>query len=412
MKILVVSQYFYPENFRINTLCRELVHRGHEVTVMTGYPQYPGGVIYEGYGFDLPYEKEWEGVKIQRVKTIPRGHNAVGLLRNCVSYVRSGNRWVRRCREEFDVVFVFEVSPVTVGLPAVAYHKKFGTPVFFNLQDLWPENVHEVLGIRFPPLTWVINRIVDKIYNSSDKILCASNGFVKNLQNRGVDPKKLVFWPQFCQKPELTDAVKPEIFSEDAFNIVFTGNIGDAQGLDLMIAAARELKGQGIRWYLVGDGRAKPRLEKLVQAYGVENDVIFAGRVSEAEANRYVHFADCAYLSFTNNNLFNMTLPAKLQTYLACGAPILAAAGGESAELIRSAQCGIAVPPELDELVKAVRQMAALQPEKRRSLAENGQAYYRSHFTMDALVDQLLEMMTDAVPPNNTAYGECYESEN
>ncbi len=400
MKILVVSQYFYPENFRINTLCRELVSRGHAVTVMTAYPQYPGGVIYEGYGFDIPYEKEWEGVEIQRVKTYPRGHNAVGLLRNCVSYVTSGNRWVKKCREKYDAVFVFEVSPVTVGLPAVAYKEKFGTPVFFNLQDLWPENVHEVLGIRIPPVTWAINRIVDKIYKGSDKILCASNGFVKNLQNRGVEPEKLVFWPQFCQEPDLQDAVKPEIYSEDTFNIVFTGNIGDAQGLDLMIEAARELKGQGIRWYLVGDGRAKPRLEKLVQEYGVENDVVFVGRVSEGEANRYVHFADCAYLSFTNNKLFNMTLPAKLQTYLACGAPILAAAGGESAELINTVECGIAVPPELEGLVKAVKEMAALSPEAREALSENGQAYYRAHFTMDTLVDQLLEMMADAAEKN------------
>ena len=400
MKILVFSQYFYPENFRINTLCRELAHRGHDVTVVTGYPQYPGGEIYDGYGFDVPYEKEWHGVRVERVKVPPRGHNTIGLLRNCAGYVEEGNKWVKECKEKFDAVFVFEVSPVTVGLPAVSYKKKFGTPVFFNLQDLWPENVHEILGIRFPPLTWLINQIVDRIYTGSDKILCASNGFVENLRQRGVDPQKLVFWPQFCLPPNLQALKKPGIYTDDTFNIVFTGNIGDAQGLDLMIEAARELKGQGIRWYLVGDGRAKPRLEKLVQEYGVENDVVFVGRVSEAEANRYVHFTDCAYLSFTNNKLFNMTLPAKLQTYLACGAPILAAAGGESAELINTAECGIAVPPELEGLVRAVKEMAALSPEMRKALSENGQAYYRSHFTMDTLVDQLLEMMADAAEKN------------
>ena len=191
MKILVISQYFYPENFRINTLCRELTDRGHQVTVMTAYPQYPGGVIFEGYGFDIPYEREWHGIRIHRVKTYPRGKTPFGLLRNTISYVLSGNRWVRRCEEKFDAVFVFEVSPVTVGLPAVAYKKKFGTPVFFNLQDLWPENVHEVLGIRFPPLTWCINRVVDKIYKGSDTILCASRGFVENLKQVLFHAKKL-----------------------------------------------------------------------------------------------------------------------------------------------------------------------------------------------------------------------------
>lgn len=396
MKILVFSQYFYPENFRINALCRELADRGHDVTVLTGYPQYPGGEIYDGYGFDIPYETQWHGVKIQRVKVYPRGHNPIGLLRNCVSYVTAGNRWVRQCREKYDAVFVFEVSPVTVGLPAVSYKKKFGTPVFFNLQDLWPENVHEVLGIRFAPLTWVINRIVDRIYRGSDKILCASNGFVKNLLDRGVAPEKLVFWPQFCLEPELRDMTKPEIYTDDTFNIVFTGNIGDAQGLDLLVQAARELKGQGIRWYLVGDGRAKPRLEKLVSEYGAQDDVIFVGRVSEAEANRYVRFADCAYLSFQNNALFNMTLPAKLQTYLACGAPILAAAGGESAGLIRKARCGMAVAPELETLVNGAKAMAATGYRERNAMSEAARRYYLEHFTMDGLVDRLEKMMNEA----------------
>lgn len=393
MKILVFSQYFYPENFRINTLCRALAHRGHDVTVVTGYPQYPGGEIYDGYGFDVPYEKEWHGVRIERVKVPPRGHNAIGLLRNCVGYVVEGDKWVKQCKEKFDAVFVFEVSPVTVGLPAVTYKKKFGTPVFFNLQDLWPENVHEVLGIRFPPLTYLINKIVDKIYTNSDKILCASNGFVENLRQRGVDPQKLVFWPQFCLPPNLQALKKPEIYTDDTFNIVFTGNIGDAQGLDLMIEAARELKGQGIRWYLVGDGRAKARLERLVQEYNVQEDIVFVGRVSEAEANSYAAFADCAYLSFTNNKIFNLTLPAKLQTYLACGAPVLAAAGGESAAIIAEAGCGKAVPPELDDLVAAVKEMAKTTQQERKQFSENARSYYDDYFLMDTLVDQLLNMM-------------------
>lgn len=393
MKILVISQYFYPENFRVNTLARELVNRGHEVSVMTAYPQYPGGVIFEGYGFDIPYDRQWHGVRIHRVKTYPRGRTPLGLLRNTVSFVTSGKKWVRECTEKYDAVFVFEVSPVTVGLPAVAYKKKFGTPVFFNLQDLWPENVHEVLGLRLPPLTWIINRIVDKIYTASDKILCASNGFVENLRSRGVEESKLVFWPQFCLEPRLEDMHRPEIFPEDTFNVVFTGNIGDAQGLELMIEAARELKGSGIRWYLIGEGRAKAHLQELAASYGLGEDVLFLDRVSEQEANRYVHFADCAYLSFRDCELFNMTLPAKLQTYLACGAPILAAAGGESAEIIRKARCGIAVEPKLEALVAAAKEMSGKKAEERKAMSEAARGYFRQHFTMDQLVTQLEQLM-------------------
>ena len=393
MKILVFSQYFYPENFRINTLCRELADRGHEVTVVTGYPQYPYGKIYDGYGFDIPYEKEWNGVKICRVKVHPRGSNLLGMLRNTVDYVVQANRWVKECREKYDAVYVFEVSPVTVGMPAVSYKKKFGVPMFFNLQDLWPENVEEVLGIRFAPLTWLINRIVDRIYDGSNKILCASNGFADNLRRRGVPEEKIVFWPQFCMDPDLKQAQKPEIYGEDTFNIVFAGNLGDAQGLDLMVDAAKELKNSNVRWYLVGDGRARARLEQKVQACGVSAEVTFVGRVSEKEADRYVHFADCAYLSFKDNKIFNMTLPAKLQTYLACGTPILAAAGGESARLVGDNAIGFVCPPRLEALVHTVKQAAAMSRQEHEAMSSAARAYYEKHFTMDALVTELEEML-------------------
>lgn len=393
MKILVFSQYFYPENFRINTLCRELADRGHEVTVVTGYPQYPIGRIYHGYGFDIPYETQWNGVRICRVKVHPRGSNLLGMLRNTVDYVVQANRWVRNCREKFDAVYVFEVSPVTVGLPAVSYKKKFGVPMFFNLQDLWPENVEEVLGIRFAPLTWLINRIVDKIYDASDKILCASNGFVENLRRRGVAEEKILFWPQFCLEPQLEGAEKPEIYPENTFNIVFAGNLGDAQGLDLMVDAARELKDTSIRWFLVGDGRARARLEQRVKESGVEREVTFVGRVSEKEADRYVHFADCAYLSFRDNRIFNMTLPAKLQTYLACGTPILAAAGGESARLVGENGIGFVCQPRLEALVNTAKQAARMSREEHREMSRAARTYYTRHFTMDALVTELEQLL-------------------
>lgn len=397
MNILVFSQYFYPENFRINTLCRELVRRGHSVTVVTGYPQYPIGRIYDGYGFDIPYETDWNGVKICRVKVHPRGSNLLGMLRNTVDYVVHANRWVKNCTEKFDAVYVFEVSPVTVGLPAVTYKKKFGVPMFFNLQDLWPENVEEVLGIRFAPLTWVINRIVDKIYGASNKILCTSNGFANNLRARGVEEEKIVFWPQFCLDPNLADVQKPEIYGEDTFNIVFAGNLGDAQGLDLMVDAAKELKGTDIRWYLVGDGRARARLEQKVKDCGVSEEVTFVGRVSEKEADRYVHFADCAYLSFKDNRIFNMTLPAKLQTYLACGTPILAAAGGESARLVGENGIGFVCRPQLEALVKTAKEAAAMSREEHTGMSCAARTYYEQHFTMDALVTELEQMLRDEI---------------
>lgn len=393
MKILVVSQYFYPENFRINTICTELVQRGHDVTVLTAYPQYPIGRIYDGYGFDIPYEKQWHGVKIHRVKTYPRGKNALTMLRNCTSYVSSANKWVKNCKEKFDAVFVFETSPVTVGLPAVTYKKKFGTPIYFYLQDLWPESVHDVLGIHLAPVTWLINRIVDKIYTASDRILCTSRGVVEHLKKKGVPAQKLLYWPQFCLKPNFENAQKPFEYSGDTFNIVFTGNIGDAQGLDLLVNAAKELEQQPVRWFLVGDGRAKEHIAQKVKDLQLEDRVIFVGRVSPEEADRYAHFADCAYLSFKDLPLFRLIIPAKLQTYLACGAPVLAAAGGDTAAIIHEAQCGIAADPHCDALVQAVKQMMALTPEQRANMGRAAQAYSSANFDKDTLLNELEAIM-------------------
>lgn len=392
MKILIISQYFYPETFRVNTLTTELVKRGHDVTVLTGYPQYPQGKIYDGYGFDKPYEKEWNGAKIERIKMRPRGKTPIGLLLNCYSFVSEGKKWVKKCNEKFDAVYVFEVSPVTVGLPAVAYKEKFGTPIFFNVQDLWPENVEIVLGIHNKLIISAINKIVDKIYFASDKILCSSSSFVENIAERGVSRDKLVFWPQFCSEPNFDNVTKPKCYSDAYYNIVFTGNIGEAQGLDLLIDAAIKLKDSRVRWFLVGDGRARERLEKRVAEERLENVVSFIGKVSEEEANRYIHYADCAYLSFKKNKLFDMTLPAKLQSYMACGTPILAAAGGESARVVSEAECGFVCEQNSDMLAKCVRN-EVLVSSKLPKMRENARKYFNNHFTMNLVIGELENMM-------------------
>ena len=395
MNILVISQYFYPEPFRVNSFCKELASRGHDVTVLTGYPQYPYGKIYDGYGFNVSYETEWNGIHIERIKMLPRGKTPIGLLLNCLSFVTEGKKWVKKCTRRFDAVYVFEPSPVTVGLPAAAYKKKFGTPIFFNLQDLWPENVEVILGIKNKIVISIINQIVDKIYSASDKILCTSQGFIDNLKARGVEEDKLVFWPQFCENPCIDKLRRPNILSEDTFNIVFTGNVGKAQGLDLLVEAAHRLKETEVKWYIVGDGRNLEELKASVTDKKLEDRVVFIGRVSEEEANAYVHFSDCAYLSFVPNKVFNMTIPAKLQTYLACATPILAAAEGESAKIVNEASCGIAVSPQVDDLVGAVEKLISLSSDEIKIMRENAFDYSIKNFDKNMLVNKFLKLVED-----------------
>jgi len=398
MKILVLSQYFYPENFRINSLCNDLVRRGHDVTVLTGYPQYPQGEIYPGYGFDIPYEREWNGVHIERVKMSPRGKNVLNMVWNCISYVIEANKWISRCGEKFDIVYVFELSPVTVGLPAVKYKKKFGTPILFNVQDLWPENVQVVLGINNPVIIGVINHIVDTIYKNSSKILCTSQSFVESVVSRGIEREKVLCWHQFCDMPEKDKLVRPDVYSKDEFNVVFTGNIGEAQGLDLLIDSAEQLKFENIHWYLVGDGRARKRLEEKVIEKNISDQVTFMGKVSEHKANEYVFYADCAYLSFAKSELLDKTIPAKLQTYLACGTPILAAAGGESADIINKGKCGFAVEREKDSVCDALKDLIELKRiGKIEEIKKNCIKYFESHFIKEKLMDELEKIMNEEV---------------
>ena len=402
MKILIMTQYFYPETFRVNTLVKELVNRSHEVTVLTGYPQYPYGKIYDGYGFNKPYEKTYNGAKIERIKMLPRGKTPIGLLLNCISFVTQGNKWVKKCTEKYDAIYVFEVSPVTVGLPAVTYKKKFGTPIFFNMQDLWPENVEIIMGVKNKFILNYIDRIVDKIYENSDKILCTSNAFVKYLEKRVVDKEKLKCWYQFCDSPDFSSIKKPKTLSNDTFNIVFTGNIGKAQNLDLLINAINIVKNENIDCYLVGDGRALDELKKQVSSLNLFEKVHFIGRVSEKEANEYVYFADVCFMSLADNKIMDMTIPAKFQTYLSCGTPILGALNGECAEIIKQNNCGICTSKEPQDVADAILKFVEMEKSEIENIKSNVLSYFENNFRKEKIVDELEQIMMECIYENTT----------
>ncbi len=398
-KILVVSQYFYPETFRINSLCAELVKRGYDVTVLTGYPNYPQGEFFEGYGPDKPYEKDWNGVKIVRVPIVPRGKKKYQLVLNYFSFVRTGRKWAGKCTEKFDICYVFQVSPVTIVLPAIKYKKKHGTPIYINVQDLWPENVEVILGIKNKFLLFFLNRLVDYIYKNCDKILCASGSFVKNIRGRGVAEEKVVYWPQFCDDPLPDDGFKPQEYNYNAFRIVFTGNIGEAQGLDIVLQAAqilKEKKVDSIKWYLLGDGRAKQRLMEQAKKLNVNDEVIFIDKKPEHMMGAYLRNADCAFLSLKNNKIFEMTIPAKLQTYLSYGSPILASSGGEVAKIIENAGCGVCIPSgDAEKLAQAAVEMAAYETQVRKNMGEKSYQYYKANFEKKHLIDCLEELFNN-----------------
>lgn len=391
MKILIFSQYFYPENFRVNNMSEILCCRGHEVTVVTGYPQYPQGVIYDEYGFDIPYDNIWNGVHLVRLKVKPRGKNALNMLINCYSYVNEANKWVANNSKDYDIIYVFGVSPPTVALPAIKYAKQNKIPVIYNALDLWPENVEHILGVKNKMVLKSIDFMMDYIYKNCDLILCSSNSFVRNINNRGVPNSKTLFWPQFSEVFKFHDDIKR---LSSKFTIVFTGNIGTSQGLDNLIEAIDLIKQKDIVCYIVGDGREYENLVKKVNKLNLIDQIVFTGKVSEKEASLYIKKADVAYLSFADNPILDMTIPAKLQTYMSCGTFILAALGGECAQIIKDVNCGLVVDKDPVSISDAIKK---LLDDYDDSLGKNGYEYFLNNFTTDIVIDKLENEMKKLV---------------
>lgn len=393
MKILIVSQYFYPENFRINDLALELKKRGHEITVLTGLPNYPKGEYFEGYDDTKNCDEVWNDILVYRCKLRPRKTGSVNLIRNYVSFVIEANKKLKELQnKDFDLIYVFEVSPITVALPAIKLKKKKNIPVIINIQDLWPENIVAVTGMTNPIIIGLVNKMVNYIYRHCDLILTASPSFVSKIKERINDKDKVRYWPQYSTVNKTDEEVS--IYDKEYFNIVFTGNIGEAQGIDLAIEAAKILKDKKICWHFVGEGRSKEKLEKLVNEYGINDRVKFHGFHPEKEIPKYLKDADAALLILKPNPVFEMTIPAKLQTYLACGVPILGCVSGEGKRIIEESKAGIVSEDiSVDGLVKVCNQFIELPIDLLNEYKERSYCYGKSNFNKNKLISDLEKYM-------------------
>lgn len=346
--ILVISQYFYPEQFRINDMCAEWVKRGYKVTVLTGYPNYPEGKFYDGYGWHKRTRQRWRGVDIIRIPLTARGQGSVKLALNYFSFAASGFIWAFTTHIKADYVFTFEVSPMTQALIGVWYSKRRKIPNYLYVQDLWPENVEIVTGIHSPFVIKPIEAMVNHIYKHCDVIFATSPSFVKEIQKRVKNNKnKVKYLPQYAEefyKPVERKPV-PEIPNDDSFKIIFTGNIGKAQGLDILPKTAKLLKGkENVKFVIVGDGRDKDNFLKQLADNDVQDMFIMIDRQPPERIPEMLAACDAAFISFMPDPLFEKTIPAKLQSYMACGMPIVASANGETKRIIEEAKCGVCSP--------------------------------------------------------------------
>lgn len=398
MKILVVSQYFWPENFRINDLCIELQKKGHQVTVLTGVPNYPEGKVFSEYSKAPNQFDTLEGVEIIRVPLISRGSSSIKLLMNYISYAVMGSTLglYKLRKKKFDIVFVCQLSPILIALPGIFYKKIYKVPLAMWVLDLWPESLRSVGMIKSEKIIKLIGRLVSLIYNQCDLILGQSPAFEENI-SKYTDTKKrfkvLYSWAEDIFLTESDDfnnrPLQISADRKDYFNIVFAGNIGDAQALDDVIKAFKlaDEKGAKVNIHIVGDGRALKGLQQLVVDLSMSEVVTFYGRRPLDDMPSFYVSADALLVSLKSSEAFKLTIPGKLQSYMASKKTILAILEGEGARVVEEAGCGlVSSPGDIESIVKNIIKLSNLNKSELDDFSSNAFRYFNEHFNKECVV--------------------------
>ncbi len=401
MRILIVSQYFWPESFRVNDLALALVSRGHDVSVLTGLPNYPSGKLFEGYSWASCGTSDYEGVAVFRVPLfVRRQGKSWQLALNFLSFVLSacllGPFF---CRQRYDIIFVYEPSPFTVGIPGVLLRWLKNIPMVFWVQDLWPESLSATGAVRSPLLIGWVGKMVSFIYKRCDRVLIQSRGFAEPAIAVGACPDRLRYFPNWAetifQPVEVENDTLESREMPPGFRIVFAGNLGAAQSLETVVEAANRLKDKiDIHWVILGDGRRETWLRGEITKYTLENTVHVLGRRPLESMPRYFALADVLLVTLRRDPIFSLTIPSKVQSYMACSRPLIACLDGEAAEAVRISGGGLAGPAEdVDGLVAMVLKMYGLSAAEREEMGRKGRAYFEANFEREKLLDQLEDMM-------------------
>ena len=401
MRILVLSQYFWPESFIINDIVRTLEEHGHEVVVATGKPNYPDGKIFDGYRASGTQHEHYLGrIEVLRVPLWPRGQgSAKSLILNYLSFVCSGLiclPWMLR-RREFDAILVFAPSPITQAIPAILIKWLKRAKLALWVQDLWPESLSATGFVRNQYLLRAVGWMVRAIYRPCDTLLVQSRAFVEPVAQYA-DRAKIQYYPNSMDVSG-SKAVAPvpgELLEllEQHFCVVFAGNLGTAQALDTLVQAAVHLRDEPrIRLVLVGSGSRLAWLKAQQQALGLDN-LVLPGRFPMEAMPQIFARASALLVSLNDERAFAQTIPSKIQAYLAAGRPILASMNGEGARVVREARAGLASPAEqVLPLVANICSLKALDASEREAMGASGRAYFDANFEMTSQVRRLVELL-------------------
>ena len=405
MRVLVVTQYYWPENFLINNLVLKLSARGVGVTVLSGKPNYPDGKIFPGYRAIGVQKEQHESVVIRRVPIVPRGRRSkIKLALNYISFMGSClllGRYLVRDRE-YDLVFVYAPSPLLQALPAVWLARQRRVPLAVWVQDLWPESLSATGYVKNRFLLALVARVVRFIYRYSDRILVQSRAFVQSIAKMTEEPEKIHYYPNFYQVLEGEQVSESALELVEAlkmhFSVVFTGNLGTAQSLGTIVEAARQLLPYpNIRIVLVGSGSLDDWLSQQRDIHKL-NNLILAGRFDASDMSAICAAAQALIVTLKDDPAFRSTVPSKVQAYLAAGKPILAALDGEGARIVCEACAGLSSPAEdANGLVRNILRLNEMPIFERKKMGQNGRLYFNKHFSPDILVDELIEHFKEII---------------
>ena len=398
MKILIVTQYYWPENFQVNSLSTELLNRGHDIEVVTGNPNYPHGHFYTNYGFKFSIET-YKGIKIYRVPIFSRGKSIFRLLLNYLSFVISGSIFLFFHKEKYDKIFAVNYSPISSVIPAIIFKIKNDVKLLLWVQDLWPESVTATLGKNNILIEKVLNPLVKLIYNKCDKILISNKGFKEAIISKGVRADKISFLPNwaddFYEKKEFIKINKYKNIVPDGFVVLFAGNIGEAQDFENIIKAIEITKHiSEIKWVFIGDGRKKEWLICEIKNKKL-NHVAFVLRSYPPEEmpSFFIH-ASVTLVSLKDEYIFSLTTPNKVQSYLAASKPILTMLNGEGSKIIDEAKCGlIANASDYNTLANNVIEAFKYPEKKLLNLGKNGNKLYNKYYKKSICIDNLSELL-------------------
>ena len=402
MKILVVCQHYWPENFRINDIVKGFLERGAEVDVLCGQPNYPAGEFFEGYDSHTVKEEKHDGVTVYRTFEIKRGNNSnIRIFLNYITFPIAG--WFRAGKlmnKGYDRIFIYEISPVYMAIPGLRIGKKRHIPTVMYVLDIWPQNLYSVLDIRNRFLRRILYRTSMKVYEKPDRLITVSEKMRQYFSEKlGRPEDQITVVPQSPEKLYEERKSNPQLRKKykGGFNIVFTGNISPAQNFDMVTDAAVILKEEGfsdIRFIIVGDGMSANDLRESVEHKGLQDMFFFEGFRPIGEMPEYADIADALLATLKSEGVEDFSIPAKVTSYMASGKPLLIAMEGEINGIVQEAACALTSDPdEPEELSSNIRRLYRMSEEERKEMGERAFAYQQEHFERNKTIDQILDVI-------------------